>query len=163
MASTMGTILHLQPSHGVAFLAAPTSPVPSAAVGHFCWWLPTRVPATCLSTTCSARTFCAAVSVPRHGLCTHSVRELLTCLLVFTLSSTRKQSSAAARATPLCFSPSHRPCPSPLELLSHLFRTCNALALIVTPLSSPSFPLYSPSFLALFDSGMSGRTPYCLP
>ncbi len=43
---------------------------------------------------------------------------------------------------------------------SLLLRTCNALALIVTPLSSPSFPLYSPSSLSLLILVWVFRTPY---
>ena len=66
------------------------------------------------------------------------------CLLSLTLRSSREQCSAAAMSTPLCFPPFlHRiPCSfrSPVCSLSpHLQCT----SLIVTPPSSPSFPLYA--------------------
>ena len=73
--------------------------------------------------------------------------------------ASHEQSSAAAVSTPICFSPTLLPCSFSFAPVSLPLRTCNALALIVTPLSSPSFPLYSPSSFSLLIVVWVFRTP----
>ena len=86
---------------------------------------------------------------------------LLSSSLAVTLPASHEQSSAAALSTPLCFfSPNVLPCSFSFAPVSLPLRTCNALALIVTPLSSPSFPLYSPSSFSLLIVVWVFRTPY---
>lgn len=144
LASVTDTIFHLQPSNGVgvnevlplrnsSFLS-PSSTDGHASTAHATEWFPAH--SQCFHASTALSPECSAVF--------HSVPQLLppsACML----SHFQHRASRAVqqqRWPHRCvFPPPSFPASFSLALyLSLLLRTCNALALIVTPLSSPSFP-----------------------